>query len=135
MCFSFFFQTGILSLETITQFPTSPLINNPEQHRIKTLARTCTRPIINVRTRAPPCRAPYKTVIVKVKKNRPHQTRAAAALRWCPSVFLLNASALPSFLTGPRAFDGGDFSFPYNNSVIWCSTRGRSGSNSWVLTT
>ena len=48
MCFSFFLQTRILSLETITQFPTSPLINNPEQHRIKTLARTCTRPIINV---------------------------------------------------------------------------------------
>ena len=35
----------------------APLINNPEQHRIKTLARTCTRPIINVRTRVPPCRA------------------------------------------------------------------------------
>ena len=55
----------------------------------------------------PPCRAPYDTVSAKEKKNRPHQTRAAAALRWCPPVFLLNALALPSFLTGPRAFEGG----------------------------
>ena len=44
--------------------------------------------------------------------HRRAASRQRAALRWCPSVFLLNALALPSLFTGPRAFDGGRFFFP-----------------------
>ena len=34
----FFFRSGILSFDPVPQFPTSPLINNPEQHKFKTLS-------------------------------------------------------------------------------------------------
>ena len=85
--------------------------------------------LIYVRTRAPPCRAPYNTVIVKERKPPPIK-RASPSKERRKSAGIYKEERRTARKNGGLArLMGGDFLFFYNNSVIWCSTRGRSGSN------